>query len=456
MRLADEYLRKLPLGFNPSVLAEEAVHQFFAGNLGFFEQQGLVETESLLLNSRGREWFAQHAIQQWPELFAWASRDITGPMASWLKLLAACARPVSLSGMVLTGKITRTMRWAKLPALVRTACARGAVSLTLNREAAGTAMITPYGRSLLSGICPPVPEEKDFFTCTPGFEILLPPEAGPRIRFWVSTLAEPVTVDIVTTYRLTKNSFISGLQKGVTAPAAVQFLEEHAETPPGLPQNIRFHLQEWAGYYEHVEFSRPVVMRVKEASLHGRLQAVLRSQGLMAECVPGYGFIIVPAHYHKAREVVSQMGYLPRELFEDEPPPETGAAVKTPEKMSLHGKMRAPEIKNRPAPAAAAVISPWEKDTSTTAYTNWKKYNGEFITPDRLELQHVINYAILTEQHLEVFYLPRDGEEKIIKFLPQEMARDRSEPAVYGSAADGNGRILLEIERIRKIRILER
>ncbi|WP_186323438.1 helicase-associated domain-containing protein [Paenibacillus xylanexedens] len=86
-------------------------------------------------------------------------------------------------------------------------------------------------------------KEKFGLFIQPDFEILLPPEAPPHVRWRLELCAELVTRDRMSIYRLTKESVMKAVRIGFTLDQIVLFLNNHAMT--GIPEHVHLALQQW-------------------------------------------------------------------------------------------------------------------------------------------------------------------------------------------------------------------
>ena len=112
---------------------------------------------------------------------------------------------------------------------------------------------------------------------TPAGDIICHP--GLPLFCDLALSAEPVSNDIVTSYRLEKNRFIGGLNTGIDTQSLVRQIEEHSGQP--LPGNIATLLSEWETEFRAVSFRFAVVLQAK-----GRHRKLLEETG--APETPGH------------------------------------------------------------------------------------------------------------------------------------------------------------------------
>ncbi|MCZ8520222.1 helicase-associated domain-containing protein [Paenibacillus caseinilyticus] len=87
-------------------------------------------------------------------------------------------------------------------------------------------------------------EEQGQLMVQPDFDILVPPDVTQAVRWELACLADFVSWDHVSLYKLTRSSVRRALEQGRTADELVSFLAQNAMY--GLPENVEHTLQQWA------------------------------------------------------------------------------------------------------------------------------------------------------------------------------------------------------------------
>jgi len=76
--------------------------------------------------------------------------------------------------------------------------------------------------------------------------------------------AERLTLDRAATYRLTRDSLVRGLDKGLAGADLLDFLERESRAP--VPQNVRYSVEEWVRAFERIHVRRGAHLLVAETS----------------------------------------------------------------------------------------------------------------------------------------------------------------------------------------------
>ncbi len=85
----------------------------------------------------------------------------------------------------------------------------------------------------------------------PSFEVIALPETPEDVVFMLSRFAELKSHDKVRIYTLTKQALLNAIDNGIEIRRIVEFLERAAKT--GIPQNVRYTLEDWAEQYGKVD-----------------------------------------------------------------------------------------------------------------------------------------------------------------------------------------------------------
>jgi len=132
--------------------------------------------------------------------------------------------------------------------------------------------LTELGHALLSGKeAPPSMSEGAKLIVQPNFQILaMGPVSLDRLSY-LDLFAEREQADRgVFTYRLSRESLYAALQRGVSVPEVVGFLEQ--ATGVELPQNVRRSMEEWGAHHERIVFRTGVsLMQAADSDLLDRL-----------------------------------------------------------------------------------------------------------------------------------------------------------------------------------------
>lgn len=86
-------------------------------------------------------------------------------------------------------------------------------------------------------------EGKDTIFVQPDFEIMVPPDVTPSVRWNLDIGAELISRDRMSIYRITKERIVAALEIGLTADVMINFLSRYAGS--GLPEHVELAIQQW-------------------------------------------------------------------------------------------------------------------------------------------------------------------------------------------------------------------
>lgn len=114
----------------------------------------------------------------------------------------------------------------------------------------------------------------------PNFEALALPPVRESLLCFLDQMAERQSLDQAARYRLTRERWLSALQRGESAAVLIERLEQLTKT--ALPQNLRYSLLEWERQAQRVRLYRGVaLLEVQEAALLDALLADANLAGLI-------------------------------------------------------------------------------------------------------------------------------------------------------------------------------
>ncbi|QOS80120.1 helicase-associated domain-containing protein [Paenibacillus sp. JNUCC31] len=88
------------------------------------------------------------------------------------------------------------------------------------------------------------------FFVQPDFEIMVPPDIPPQVRWNLELISELASRDRMSIYRVTKERIIAAAVIGFTADAMVSFLGRYAGS--GLPEHVNLAIQQWGKEAAHL------------------------------------------------------------------------------------------------------------------------------------------------------------------------------------------------------------
>ncbi|SEO07869.1 Helicase conserved C-terminal domain-containing protein [Paenibacillus sp. OK076] len=92
----------------------------------------------------------------------------------------------------------------------------------------------------------------------PDFEIMVPPDVIPSVRWNLDIGAELISRDRMSIYRITKERIVAASEIGLTADAMINFLRRYAAS--GLPEHVELAIQQWGQEAErlHIDAGKNV------------------------------------------------------------------------------------------------------------------------------------------------------------------------------------------------------
>ncbi|HYG59891.1 MAG TPA: helicase-associated domain-containing protein, partial [Symbiobacteriaceae bacterium] len=138
--------------------------------------------------------------------------------------------------------------------------------------------ITPAGLAVLEGT---IPEDRDdsgpaSLLLQATFEAIVPRPVRPHL-LWMMELTAELTrrTDRTLSYRLSRQSVYRALKTGLTGDEILRFLRESSAT--GVPQNVAFDLESWAGAYGQVYLQTVTLLRCNDPMLAQQVKASRRT-----------------------------------------------------------------------------------------------------------------------------------------------------------------------------------
>ncbi|MGN7309213.1 helicase-associated domain-containing protein, partial [Bacillus subtilis] len=77
----------------------------------------------------------------------------------------------------------------------------------------------------------------------PDFEIMVPPDVTPQVRWVLEMGTELISRDRMSIYRMTKERIIAASELGLTADEMINFLSRYAGS--GVPEHVELAIQQW-------------------------------------------------------------------------------------------------------------------------------------------------------------------------------------------------------------------
>lgn len=90
----------------------------------------------------------------------------------------------------------------------------------------------------------------------PDFEILIPPDVPNSVKFQAACCTERVSDDVMTVYRLTRDSVMQAAKAGMEPEGIAAFLTKHAAA--GMPENVHAALFQWGKEMDRAGLNEPL------------------------------------------------------------------------------------------------------------------------------------------------------------------------------------------------------
>ncbi|MFS0871531.1 helicase-associated domain-containing protein [Paenibacillus xylanilyticus] len=92
---------------------------------------------------------------------------------------------------------------------------------------------------------------KNVFFVQPDFEIMVPPEVTPQVRWKLEYCAELISLDRMSIYRVTKEQIMNASRNGFTCDKVMEFLDRYAATR--VPEHVRMAIQQWGSEWDRLK-----------------------------------------------------------------------------------------------------------------------------------------------------------------------------------------------------------
>jgi hypothetical protein len=177
-----------------------------------------------------------------------------------------------------------------------------------------TCRLTPAGVAVIGGKAPEevTPEHAQRpLLLQATFEILAPRPVPARVLWNLELLADMIRrTDRTLAYRLSKQSIYRALKIGMTGSDMITFLQGHSAT--GMPQNVAFDLEAWAGSYGQVYLQAVTLLRCASPVLAQQIKASRRTSRYVLGDLSPTDLIVDGLQYRELLEALEADGLMPR------------------------------------------------------------------------------------------------------------------------------------------------
>ncbi len=328
--------------------------------------------------------------------------------------------------------------------------------------------LTPRARRLLSP-----PEEEGFsqFYLTPSFEIMAPAGMAPILFFRIGEMAELTACDRANTYKITEVSIEQALAKGWRRDDILEFLRENSQI--GLPDNVEQTLRGWMGHHGDVEFHDVMLLTVHRSQIR-RLESHRKLKPfLLHRFVPGM-YAVDRSRMPELLSVLGETGFSPTNQVRKYPDdPQQVDARERLLKLVVDAREDREDVVRRaqmadtlpenlhPVPGsntytkAQAAKNPAPPLPPREKGERRKKEEG----PPRRSPGEVLEHcerAISANLQLDMLYVTRDQQRKLLRVAPERMAINQQGQQVLVARDVAKGeRLSYQLVQIERIAYVE-
>lgn len=170
---------------------------------------------------------------------------------------------------------------------------------------------TALGRTVLKG------EKQGFsasversFSLQPNYEVMVPRNIDPLIRWGLEEMAVPEKTDQMMVYRISRNSICQAFKHGRTDEDIISFLSRH--TKQRLPQNVEYSIRDWAREYGRIFFLDAFLLRCDSDSLAGQIKGSKKIGPFIRGEITSKDLVINGRDHQKLVDLLEKEGYMPR------------------------------------------------------------------------------------------------------------------------------------------------
>ncbi|MFD0680447.1 MULTISPECIES: helicase-associated domain-containing protein [unclassified Paenibacillus] len=154
--------------------------------------------------------------------------------------------------------------------------------------------------------------EKEGFYVQPDFEVLVPPNVPFAIKWELSAFADLQKADLVSVYKLGKESLQRGLEKGLQLEELLLFLEK--QSLYGIPENVRLTLEQWAKPFGKVKLSEVLLLRCEDAAVAEAVKKLPGCSDCLLEEIGGQAWIVRTDQLKPLTELLNKAGWMTGKL----------------------------------------------------------------------------------------------------------------------------------------------
>ncbi len=276
--------------------------------------------------------------------------------------------------------------------------------------------LSPRAQALLSPA-----EEEGFqkFYLTPNFEIMAPAGLSPMLLFRAGEIAELTACDRANTYKISEVSIEGALERGWRRDDILDFLRENSQI--GLPENVEQTLRGWMGHHGDVEFHDVMLLTVHRSQIRRLETHRALKPFLLHRFVPGM-YAVDRSRLPELTALLAEAGFTPSAQVRTYPddPHQVEARKRL---MALVTEARE-QREDLLALAHAADTPPDQLRVLGGGSSRSRRRRRDDLPPRRSprEVRELCERAIALGQQLDLLYVTRDSQRKLVRVLPERLA----------------------------------
>lgn len=149
------------------------------------------------------------------------------------------------------------------------------------------------------------------------FDIIAPPNVSLQVLWFLERIAERVSADEVSIYKLSKATLGAAIEVGLTIEDCIAFLTDNARY--GVPDHVISAIRDWAAGFERVTFSNVLMMRCRDKETADWLAGIPECQPFLPERIGDTVFIVLRDRFEELILVIDGLGLSPRQYVEYSP-----------------------------------------------------------------------------------------------------------------------------------------
>ena len=143
----------------------------------------------------------------------------------------------------------------------------------------------------------------------PNFEMFIGQTKTPLFRYYVELIAEKMNNEIMTRYKISKDSVLKGLKSSVSSEIFLNLVDEFDFSEDQIKM-----IKCWANDFLCATFQEVVVLRLIGPKIWNELKMIDKFNKYVQEEIPNFGVIVQKKDKEALSYLLMQMGIYPREV----------------------------------------------------------------------------------------------------------------------------------------------